>query len=163
MSERAKSVSPGTMRVSGGGGGNGIPSTFGNATLRMVHDNDPRREILNKIGDVAEVEVFGREVLLAIYVRPEKTAGGVFLSDRTRIEDKYQGKVGLVIAKGPLAFNETRGFEFGGETVEPGDWIIYRPQDSWSLGKNGPGGKVDCVMVLDGDIKGRIASPDVIY
>ena len=67
--------------------------------MLMEHDVDPREGLLKKIGDLSKVEVFNNQILVAVYLRPEKTKSGILLPGQTRDEDKYQSKVGLVIKK----------------------------------------------------------------
>ena len=42
--------------------------------IAMLHEIDPREKLLAEIGDLSKFEVFNTGVLLAVYVRPEKTA-----------------------------------------------------------------------------------------
>ena len=41
------------------------------------------------------------DVVVAIFVRPNRTAGGIELPDNYRDEDVFQGKTGLIIAGAP--------------------------------------------------------------
>ena len=68
--------------------------------VAMLHDADPRQTLLDKVGELSGVEVFGGDILVAIYKRPEKTKSGLILVDSTRGEDVHQGKVGLVLKIG---------------------------------------------------------------
>ena len=77
--------------------------------MRMQHDVDPVKQMLDEIGDLSNIEVFNNQVLLGIYIRPVKTRGGIMLTDNYRDEDKWQGKVGLVLKKGPTAFMDKTG------------------------------------------------------
>jgi co-chaperonin GroES (HSP10) len=43
--------------------------------------------------------------IVATYVRPSVTKGGIILTNRTQEEDRWQGKAGLLIAVGPSAFD----------------------------------------------------------
>ena len=130
----------------------------------MAHEVDPKQEILDKLGDLSGVELFHNQVLVATYLRPSKTKSGIYLTDSTKQEDKYQGKVGLVLKLGPKAFVSDDKTDFDGLKVEVGDWIFYRPSDGWPQTVMGPGGPVDC-RVFDNEflIRGRIDSPDAIY
>src|SRR5215475_13835609 len=96
--------------------------------LEAVHLVDPRREIMKKIGSqLKEPELFGNTILVAVYVRPEKARHGTLelhLSDQTRKEDEYQGKVGLVVKMGPRAYVDDDNFSFNGQKVEVGDWVV---------------------------------------
>ena len=62
--------------------------------MRMEHDTDPAEMIRKEMGNISDIEIFHNQVLVAIYIRPEKTKSGLYLSAQTREEDKYQGKVG---------------------------------------------------------------------
>lgn len=130
----------------------------------MAHDTDPRQEILNKLGDLSGIELFHNQILVATYVRPNKTKSGIHLTSRTTDEDKYQGKVGLVVKLGPQAFVDDDRTDFHGVKVKEGDWIFYRPSDGWPQTFMGPGGPVDC-RIFDNEflIRGRINAPDAVY
>jgi co-chaperonin GroES (HSP10) len=125
----------------------------------MEHDKDPKGDLLQKIGNIEDFAIANNQVLVAIYIRPEKTKSGIYLSDNYRDEDKYQSKAALVIKKGPIAFEDSTGTWFKDFNVDVNDWVIYRPSDGWSINVNG----VPCRMLEDTSIKGRIPSPDVIF
>lgn len=127
--------------------------------MRMLHAVDPRDELMNKVGRLDHVEVFGNDILIAIYERPGQTKSGIHLPDKTRDEDKFQGKVGLVIKKGPLAFVPEGNTDFAGMNVEVGDWVCYRIGDGWSVNVDG----VPFRMLQDIHIKLRVDQPDRIY
>lgn len=124
-----------------------------------LHRPDPAEEIRTKVGDVSKVEVLHNQILVGIYIRPEKTAGGIYLSDTTRGEDKYQGKVGLVLKKGPLAFVDDAHNKFHGQDVKPGDWVFFRVSDGFSFMLNGH----LCRLLEEVHIKGIIPAPEVVY
>ena len=128
--------------------------------MMMAHESDPKTEILSKVGNLEHVEVFHNQILVATYVRPHRTKSGIYLSDKTVDEDKYQGKVGLVLKMGPQAFVSDEKTDFHGFKVEVGDWIFYRPSDGWPTTIN----SVDCRM-FDNEflIRGRISSPDAVW
>ena len=77
--------------------------------MLMEHDRDPREQLIEEAAPfIGDIEPMGRQVLLAAYRRPEKTAGGVYLADgvnTARAEDVYQGKVQLILKVGPLALS----------------------------------------------------------
>ena len=137
--------------------------TSGQRTLRMEHEVDPKEALLAALGDLSHIRLFSAQVLLAIYERPQKTKGGLFLPDNIRREDIYQGKVGLVVAKGPAAFKDDDRTQFHGQDVQIGEWVGYRVQDGWSLQVNGPNGAVHCRMLEDVNIKAAFTHPDDIY
>jgi co-chaperonin GroES (HSP10) len=126
--------------------------------MKMTHAGDPRAELLSSVGDISGIKIFNNWILVAVYKRPEKTLGGIILTDNTRKEDEYQGKVGLVLKKGPLAFVDDDKASFNGQDVELGEWIAFRVSDGWSLEVNG----VICRMLQDVQIRLGLPSPDVI-
>jgi hypothetical protein len=130
--------------------------------LRPKHAGDPGKELLRKVGDISDFELFHNSVLVAIYLRPNvATLGGkdFHLSDKTRDEDKFQGIVGLVLKKGPAAFVEDANQRFYGCDVAIGDWVFFRASDGVAMKVNG----VLCKRVVDVLIEGRIPHPDYVY
>jgi len=119
----------------------------------MQHNEDPKEEIWKAVGDLSNFQLFGNEVLVAIYIRPQKTSSGIFLTDNYRDEDKWQGKIGLVLKKGGTSLVELS------DTVNVNEWVLFRPSDGWGLTVNG----VMCRLLDDRVIRGRPAKPDTIY
>jgi co-chaperonin GroES (HSP10) len=131
----------------------------------MKHAADPRQEILSSVGDLSEIEIFHNQLLVAIYIRPEMTAGGVIISGKTRDEDKWQGKVGLVLKKGNSAFVDDSKQWFDGINVDVGDWVVFRPSDGWGITINNLKDNSDilCRLLDDTVIRGRIENPDKVW
>jgi co-chaperonin GroES (HSP10) len=125
----------------------------------MLHEQDPKKVLLEQVGDTSSIEVFNMQVLVAVYIRPEKTKGGLFLSDKSRDEDRYQSKVGLILKKGPTAFVDKDGEWFSGLDINEGDWIVFRPSDGWNITVNG----TLCRMLDDMSVRARIAHPDQVW
>jgi co-chaperonin GroES (HSP10) len=125
----------------------------------MVHETDPKQALWKELGDITDVEIFHNQVLVAIYQRPEKTKSGLYLAAQTRDEDKYQGKVGLIIKKGNDAFIDQSGKWFKGVTLDVGNWIVFRPSDGWQITVHG----VLCRILDDTDIRGRVPAPDAVW
>jgi len=126
--------------------------------MPMSHEEDPTQKLLDQLGDISEIELFHNQVLLAVYLRPEKTKSGLILTADHLDEDKYQSKVGLLVKRGPLAF-EQDGNWFTGMTFQDHEWLIFRPSDGWSITVNG----VLCRIFDDISIKGRAPHPDSVY
>jgi co-chaperonin GroES (HSP10) len=125
----------------------------------MMHDVDPKKRILDEVGDISKFEVFHNQILVAVYIRPQKTKSGIYLSDKTTDEDRFQSKVGLVIAKGSDAFQDSAGEWFKDATIEMHDWVVFRPSDGWNVTVNG----VLCRMMQDTQVRARVAHPDMAY
>ena len=127
--------------------------------MKMAHTVDPVNELRDSVGDISGVKIYNNWILCAVYKRPEKTASGIILTDNTRKEDEYQGKVGLVLKKGPLAFVDDENTTFQEQNVNVGDWIVFRSSDGWSLNVNG----TLCRMMHDIQIRMTISSPYVVF
>jgi co-chaperonin GroES (HSP10) len=120
--------------------------------IAMLHETDPKESIIAEIGDLSGFEIAHNEVLVAIYLRPEKTKGGIVLTASNLKEDLYQSKVGLVLAIGP-------GCVFKNVQIRRHDWVVVRPSDAYALDVN----FVPCRLVYDDQIRGRVKSPGMIW
>lgn len=135
--------------------------------VEYAHDVDPKQVILDKVGDLSGVEVFGSDVLVALYSPPEKTKSGLIISDNTRDEFRFQGKVGLIIKMGNTAFVDENGEKF--RDINVGEFVVFRPSDGWPMQLNtmksriSKDGIVDCRVITDINIRCRVNHPDVIY
>jgi co-chaperonin GroES (HSP10) len=109
---------------------------------------------LAALGKYAD-EVLHSQVLCMTYVQPEKTSGGIILIDKSRDEDRFQGKIALVIAMGPGAFKDDAVAKFHGKKLKVHDWVLVRPSDGMEMFYNG------CSLRLfqDVDIRMRIDDP----
>jgi co-chaperonin GroES (HSP10) len=126
--------------------------------MMMSHDEDPKNKLLDELGDLSEIELFHNQVLLAVYIRPQKTRAGLYLTDKHTDEDRFQSKVGLLVKTGPQAF-EQDGNWFSGVDFKDHDWLVFRPSDGWSITVNG----VLCRIFDDINIRGRVPHPDAVW
>lgn len=128
--------------------------------MPMVHETDPKDEILEEIGAMLpHIEVLGASVLVAVYKRPERTKSGLYLADRTREEDNFQGKVGLVLRCGELAFVDDATHRFGERKPKHGDWIVFQVGDTFGIEL----GERRCRFVEDVHVKAIIPRPDMVW
>lgn len=112
------------------------------------------------LGDALDqFEPFHNQILVAIYIAPAITPGGIHKPDSLVDEDRWQGKVGLVLKKGSMAFQNDGRNDFKGQNVEPGEWIMYRVSDGFAVDIGG----VHCRLIEDIHVKGRVTSPEIIY
>jgi len=125
----------------------------------MDHEVDPKTAILEEIGDISNLEGFNNQIVVAVYIRPQKTKSGIILTDKTTDEDRFQSKVGLILKQGPTAFDDPSGVWFSEMDVSEGDWVVFRPNDGWSITVN----NVLCRMIEDVNVKGRIDHPDRVW
>lgn len=134
------------------------------AKLREIASaDDPKEALLEALGDISGLELFHNQVMVATYIRPEKTAGGIYLPDKTLTEDRFQGKVGLVVKVGPLAFKDDGPYKFGGVEIKEGDWVFYRASDGMELFSVDKTGGVPCRVFEDTQIKGRVSDPAMLW
>jgi len=127
--------------------------------LLMVHDGDPKEAIWDKVKPYLDgIEVMGADVLLGIYTRSGKTAGGLYLPGQTLKEDEFQGKAAMVLKLGPLAFQDSANAAFPIK-AKPGDWVAVRVGDTFQLKV----GEQPCRIAEDVDIKLIVQQPDCIY
>ena len=125
----------------------------------MSHEVDPKNVLLDKVGDIEDVEIFNNQVLVAVYMRSEKTQSGIYLPDKVRDEDRHQSKVGLVIKMGADAFIDPTQTWFNEMDIHLNDWIVFRPSDGWAITVNG----VLCRMLDDTNVRGRVQHPDQVW
>jgi co-chaperonin GroES (HSP10) len=116
------------------------------------------------VGDLSDMEFFHNSVVVAKFIRTH-VSKNILAASSTQTEDKWQGKVGLVLAVGPSAFVDEPGFNFHGLSVKPGDWVIYRNTDGWDFDytADGTSEKIHMRLLEDAHIKGRVTRPDLIW
>ena len=128
------------------------------ALYALSQSSDVKKDIFAKIGDLSAAPLAGARVLLGIYIAPEKTKGGLYIPDQIKKEDIYQGTVGLVLKKGPLAFKDDATNQFGGFEPNIGDWVVFNAGDSKRVQIN----LVDCRYIDDALIHQIIPDPGMI-
>ncbi len=128
-------------------------------TTQLSLAADPKQALMDAVGDLSGFDIFHNQILVAIYVRPEKTSGGIIRPEGNVGEDEYQGKVGLVVKKGPTAFLNTEEEDFQGQNVEVGDWVVFRVGDGWQLTIR----DTACRILSDRTIRMRIKNPGDIF
>jgi hypothetical protein len=135
--------------------------------------HDPAKPLWDAAGDLGDYEVFHNLILIATYVPPLKVMKGpngediVFHeTDRAQEENRFQGKIGLVLKTGPIAFQDDGVAKFGGITVKPGDWVVYRPSDGYELyirDRRKMNEGLSCRLIEDTFVRGRVKDPSLIY
>ena len=129
--------------------------------IRTLHIEDPRDTIWEAVGaDLNVVEPMNQQVLVAIYIRPAtRTASGLEIAEEAIDEDRYQGKVGMVLKKGPRAFKDDGQVKFYDQDVTLGDWVVYRASD----GLKCMIGDRECRLIPDVYIKAKADHPDAVF
>lgn len=85
--------------------------------------------IRRQLGSMDSLEIFGRQVLVAVYVRPAYNARAkLHHTQKEQEKDWYEGKVVLVLRAGPSAFTGEDDYLFsmyGNQPApRPGDWLF---------------------------------------
>ena len=125
----------------------------------MDHKVDPKHSLRSQVGSVEDIEIFNNQVLVGIYIRPQKTKSGIYLPESHVAEDQHQSKVGLVLKKGPSAFVDEENRWFRDVDLQLDDWVIYRASDGWAITIN----NVVCRILDDTSIRGRVQHPDRVW
>jgi hypothetical protein len=133
---------------------------------------DTKQQIIDKVGDLSGYDIASNEVLVAIYLRPEKTAGGIILTANNLKEDLYQAKAHLVLKIGSacrfVRTDEKTGITYG-VPIALHDWVVIKPSDAWALDVNTRPDVMDrkdfvpCRMVFDDQIRAKIAHPSMVW
>jgi co-chaperonin GroES (HSP10) len=117
--------------------------------------SDPKQAIQTLVGNLEDFEVMGDRVLIGIFMRPEKTKGGIIRPSTNKEEDVWQGKVGLVLKWGPNAFIDPEtGIQYD-QVADVGEWVVFKVGDGWQLEVN----KMPCRMVKDVNIIAKVNDP----
>ncbi len=134
---------------------------------------DPAKPLWDAAGDLSDYEVFHNLVLVATYIAPPKVLKGpggediIFHeTDKSHEENRFQGKIGLVLKLGPVAFVDDSVAKFGGVALKPGDWVIYRPSDGHELfirDRRKMNEGLSCRLIEDTFVRGRVRDPSLIY
>lgn len=119
---------------------------------------NPKAEMTKKVGNLDQIDVMYNMVLVATYIRPSKTKGGIIRPDQNVEEDVWQGKVGLVLKCGPDAFQDDNDMTFNGQKAEVGEWVVFKVGDAWQLIV----GDWPCRLVRDSSIRMKLANPTAV-
>lgn len=103
-----------------------------------------KSHIMQALGDLSGFEIFGDNVLCAVFCRPKVTPGGIVLPDREVKEDWWQQKAVLIVKMGPSAFDgddsylKARFGTFDAPTI--GDWMMANANAGIQCSIMGEGG-----------------------
>lgn len=113
------------------------------------------------MADIAKFQYkpLGERILVAHYIEPEVTQGGIIKVSKTVDESRYQGKIGLIVKLGSMAFKYYGQYKLEGVKPKVGDWVLYFPNDGKEFFYNNYS-----MRSLSSDlVHGVIANPDVLY
>jgi hypothetical protein len=125
---------------------------------------DPKSFLLSRCEVwMKNIHWFGNSVIAATYYLPafEVLPGGkrLYRSQQSQDEALWQGKVGLVLGKGPLAFVDDDRNKFKGQDVKVGEWIMWDIHDARQTTVN----RVHCRWIPDVRILGTVDDPKLVY
>jgi len=100
-----------------------------------------------QLGNLDGLEVFGRQVLVAVYTRPALNARTkMHHTEKDQQKDWYEGKVVLVLKTGPDAFNGDESYlraTYGDRPAPvPGDWLFQNANTGIQFSMNNDGVRV---------------------
>lgn len=126
--------------------------------------DDPLAYLLEKTKNFRDhIKLFHNNIMVATYYLPafQKLPDGrkFFRADQTLDEATFQGKVGLVLAKGPSAFRDDDRVKFHGQDVKLGEWVYY----DVGAGRQCAINRVHCRRLKDVEIHGTTDNPEMIY
>ena len=128
--------------------------------IEYQEGQDPKEAVKAALGEALTSfdALFGNAVLLVTAPIMAKSRGGIIYADKTKSEERFQGKVGLVVLLGEVAFDDA--VIWPNENTRPlvGDWVFYRNADSHECKING----ISCRVIKDHLIIGKVSTPDAI-
>jgi len=137
-----------------------MPLAVSSRAVELISNSkNPKLDMIKAVGDLSSVKVMFNYVLMATYIRPNKTAGGIIRPDTSVAEDEWQGKVGLVLKLGPKAFQDDEETQFDGERVDVGEWAVFQVGDAKPVSING----YPCRYIRDSSIKMTVKDPNIVF
>lgn len=126
---------------------------------QLSQAQNPKQAIIAAVGDLSKVDVFSDLVLVATFIRSEKTAGGIIRPREVVQEDEFQGKTGLVLKCGPLAFTDWEDDDIRGQNAKQHTWVVFAIKDGWPVQVNG----VACRFIPYDKLRARVADPTLVF
>lgn len=100
---------------------------------------ESKQAVFEFLGDLDTYTVLGDRVLVATYIPPNKSKGGILFVDSKQAEARFTGPVGLVLKLGSNAFEYDGQFKWEGVKPVVGDWVQFSSTDAreFFLGPSG--------------------------
>jgi hypothetical protein len=125
-----------------------------------LYAQDPHKAIAEFVKPfLDQVHIGPAKLLVATYRQPEKTAGGLFKTQKYLEEDKYQGITGLLLKMGPLSFTDDNKVKFGSFKASPFQWVIYKPENGRATELRG----LHCRIIEDVSIDAIVDEPELLW
>lgn len=127
--------------------------------IEYAEGDDPKLAVWHALGkSLDELLLYRNDVLIVTAPIMAKSKGGIILADKTKTEERFQGKVGLIVAIGEVAFNDPEIWPNEETRPTVGDWVVYRNADTHECAIN----KLSCRFIKDYLIIGKVSAPDAI-
>lgn len=136
-----------------------MPVASASKIEQISQSSNPKAAIIKAVGDISDTIVASDLVLLGTYIRNEKTAGGIIRPTDNVKEDEYQGKVGLVLKTGPIAYGDWEDEAERGQMAELHTWVVYQIKDAWPIQLNGTA----CRCIPYEKIRMQIPEPSMVF
>lgn len=120
---------------------------------------DFKAAVMKALGDLSDYSVLAGNVLLATYVRPKVTTGGIIIPEKTQDEDRWQGTVGMVLKLGDGAFKYDGPYAYEGPVPKVGQYVMFHTSDTRELFING----ISCRLIQSELIRIIVPDPKAIY
>ena len=129
-----------------------MPVVIAPKLMDIAQADDPYQALIDNIGDISKVKIYGENALVANYIAPEKTKGGIYRTKETMAEYEWQGKVGLVLKLGTHCDGDDEKEFFH-------QWVVFHPNDGLRQHLNG----VACRFIGTDRIRARVPDPSMVY
>lgn len=116
--------------------------------VELSQAKDPKKALVEAV-NVNDLEVPGENILVATYIRPEKTTGGIIRPESNIKEDEFQGNIGLVIKLG-------EGLELMDDLLHK--WVIFGYTDGLRFRYDG----VPCRIISVERIRATVKDPSKV-
>ncbi len=127
--------------------------------IEYSEGEDPKKAVFDKILPlIGDLHLFRNEVLVVTAPNRTHSKGGLIIPEQYKREQRFQGKIGLVVAKGEIAFKDNDLWPNEDTRPDIGTWVFFRPADSNECAIGG----YSCRFIRDDLVRGRCANPDSI-
>lgn len=122
-------------------------------------EEDFKRRVFASVGDLSQYDILGERVLVATYVPPERTKGGIIRPNANVNEARFSSPTGLVLKLGRAAFKYDGQYSFEGTPPAVGDFVQFGVSDAreFFLGPKG------AIVSHDHGVSCRLLRSESIY
>ena len=125
--------------------------------IEYSEGQDPKQVVLDIINPlIQDLHLFRNEVLVVTAPNRTHSKGGLIIPEQYKKEQRFQGKIGLIVGKGEIAFNDENLWPNEDTRPVVGSWVFFRTADSSECAIGG----YSCRFIRDDLIRGRCSSPD---